>query len=108
MQRLPARHSTTFYKKNVFLCFRYCTIATSVPGKIRGIIPYQPAFRKYDMEIHGPVDVEDAANLIPPICHDCEAGVVSAFTGSLLFISVFSGFLDSLLGSTFCNCAIKI
>ncbi|XP_059084627.1 uncharacterized protein LOC131881701 isoform X2 [Tigriopus californicus] len=38
-------------------------------GKIRGIIPYQPAFRKYDVD---QVDVDDVASLIPPGCHQCE------------------------------------
>ena len=42
-------------------------------GKIRGIMPYQPAFRKYDANVDGPLDPDETVNLLSGSgCHQCD------------------------------------
>ncbi len=46
--------------------------SSCVAGKIRGIIPYQPAFRKFDV-VEGPLEMADeGAALISGNCPQCE------------------------------------
>ncbi len=60
----------------------------NLPGKIRGIIPYQPAFRKFDVVVDPGVAVdgvgvagEEGAALLPPGsgCPQCDARQVRGF-----------------------------
>ena len=53
-------------------------------GKIRGIIPYQPAFRKFDVVMDPDLEADEANGLIPSTCHECEERQVSyCFLNSL-------------------------